>query len=248
MRSPIVNRGEQNDGEEWVQLALVFDEESRPNPTSSPAFIPPEYPLIPKAEAGEAIDGNTQSDALKAWTDVRELTRQCRYWLNDLGLTGASTLVKVDWNERLQSTAGYASYPAWKIELNPKLIGFPGQVERTLKHELAHLIAYHRAGRRRIDPHGSEWREACAHLGIADEKACHHLPLPRRQVKRPLAYRCPNCGYVMHRVRKFRRATACLSCCNQHSGGQFDVRFRFSLIESSQLVESNKKKQTHQDF
>lgn len=159
------------------------------------------------------------------------LMERCREWLRELELPGAAKLVKVIWNARLRSTAGYASYPAWRIELNPKLKAFEGQVERTLKHELAHLIAYHRAGRRRIEPHGPEWRAACANLGIAEEKACHQLPLPRARQKRTLAYLCPACGFVLHRVRRFRRPTACLSCCTQHSNGQFDARFRFVLME-----------------
>src|SRR6266446_8423633 len=50
------------------------------------------------------------------------------------------------------------------------------EVDRTLRHELAHLLAQFRVGRRRIAPHGPEWREACRDLGIADEARCHNLP------------------------------------------------------------------------
>ena len=35
------------------------------------------------------------------------------------------------------------------------------EVDRTLRHELAHLLAQWRVGRRRIAPHGKEWRQAC---------------------------------------------------------------------------------------
>jgi len=161
------------------------------------------------------------------------LTAQCQDWLVTLNLPGAAKLVKVRWNSRLRSTAGYAAYPAWRIELNQRLIEFAGQVERTLKHELAHLIAYHRAGQRRIEPHGREWREACAALGIADESACHSLPLPRQRVERKLVYQCPACGFFLHRVRRFRRATACLHCCNLHCRGAYDERFKFELVKST---------------
>lgn len=163
-----------------------------------------------------------------------ELTETCRQLLVGIGLPGAARLVEVRWNRRLRSTAGYASFPAWRIELNPRLRDFEGQTERTLKHELAHLIAYHQAGRRRIDPHGTEWRAACAALGIPDEKACHHLPLPRSQQKRHLAYQCPACGHVLRRVRRFRRPTACLTCCNRFAGGRYDARFRFVLLPSGE--------------
>lgn len=158
-----------------------------------------------------------------------ELEAQAREWLLALELPGGAKLVTVTWNARLRSTAGYARYPKWEVELNPRLQEFEGQVERTLKHELAHLIAYHRSGRRRIEPHGREWRQACADLGIAGEKAHHRLPLPRNTVERKLTYACPACHTVVQRVRKFRRPTACLKCCNRHAGGRYDGRFRLVL-------------------
>ncbi len=162
-----------------------------------------------------------------------ELEAQTRAMLEALELPGVAKLVTVSWNARLRSTAGYARYPSWAIELNPKLREFDGQVDRTLKHELAHLIAYHRAGRRRIEPHGREWRQACADLGIAGEKAQHRLPLPRNEIERKLTYACPACQAPVHRVRKFRRPTACLNCCNKHAGGQYDGRFKLALVRQA---------------
>lgn len=167
--------------------------------------------------------------------DVRDDALECqaRQWLEALQLPGGAKLVTVTWNARLRSTAGYARYPKWAVELNPLLRDFEGQVERTLKHELAHLIAYHRSGRRRIEPHGREWKLACADLGIPDEKAHHRLPLPRNEVERKLTYSCPACQTRVHRVRKFRRPTACLSCCNRHAGGRYDGRFKLALVEQA---------------
>ncbi|HBJ82676.1 MAG TPA: hypothetical protein DDZ88_02135 [Verrucomicrobiales bacterium] len=160
------------------------------------------------------------------------LEAQAREWLHALEMPGGAKLLTVSWNARLRSTAGYARYPKWAVELNPLLRDFEGQVERTLKHELAHLIAYHRSGRRRIEPHGREWRQACADLGIAGEKAHHRLPLPRNEVVRKLVYACPACQTTVQRVRKFRRPTACLHCCNKHASGQYDGRFKLALLAS----------------
>ena len=158
-----------------------------------------------------------------------ELEAQAGAWLEQLGMPGAKGLLKVEWNARLRSTAGYAHYPHWRIELNPRLRDFEGQVERTLKHELAHLIAYHRSGRR-IEPHGAEWRQACADLGIPGERARHTLPLPRKEVHRKLVYACPSCQQVARRVKKFRKPVACKKCCDQHAGGVFDERFKYRLV------------------
>lgn len=158
------------------------------------------------------------------------LEKQARDWLDRLGLHEGAMKLRVEWNRKLRSTAGYAKWPMWKVELNPRLAEFSGQVDRTLKHELAHLIAYARAGRRRIEPHGKEWRKACADLGIPDESARHTLPLPRTRQSRNFTYQCPSCTVKVERVRKFQRHTACLACCRKHNHGRYDVRFQFTLI------------------
>lgn len=160
-----------------------------------------------------------------------ELAEICRQRLLQLDLTGMAKVVQVQWNPRLRSTAGYARYPSWIIELNPRLREFEGQVQRTLLHELAHLVAYHRAGRRKIEPHGAEWRLACSDLGIQGESARHTLPLPRREVKRNYVYACAHCGAKAFRVRKFRRYSACRKCCDELNGGAYDHKYRFVLVE-----------------
>jgi ribosomal protein L37AE/L43A len=43
-------------------------------------------------------------------------------------------------------------------------------------------------------------------------------------------YRCPNCRQEFPRVRRVRRAVACLACCRTHNGGEFDARFRLRLV------------------
>lgn len=160
------------------------------------------------------------------------LERRSRDWLAGLGFREGAAQLQVLWNSRLRSTAGYAKWPQWVVELNPRLQDFDGQIERTLKHELAHLIAYARARRRRIQPHGAEWRRACADLGIPDESASHTMPLPRHKQKRKFSYVCPACGTTAERVRKFKRQTACLACCKKHNRGRYDARFQFVVHRS----------------
>ena len=104
------------------------------------------------------------------------------------------------------------------------------EIERTLRHELAHLLAQFRVGRRRIAPHGIEWRQACRDLGIADEARCHNLPFAAKTYARRYVYRCPNCKEEFPRVRRIRRAIACLACCRKHNRGNFDPRFRLKLV------------------
>ena len=83
---------------------------------------------------------------------------------------------------------------------------------------------------RRIQPHGSEWRRACAEVGIPGEKRCHDLPLARRPVRRKFAYQCRHCGTVVPRVRKLGRESACYPCCREHNRGRYSRRFMLDPI------------------
>ena len=158
-----------------------------------------------------------------ASTALQETARQL---LISAGYPDLAGRVQVRWNPKMRSTAGYAYPTKAVVVLNPRLKEFgDGEIDRTLRHELAHLLAHHRAGRRRIAPHGPEWRKACIDLGLVDEQRCHELPLPRRTMTRQHAYQCPSCAVVVRRVRPIRRKSACLACCRAHSGGQYDERF-----------------------
>ena len=140
--------------------------------------------------------------------------------------------LRVEWNSRLKTAAGRVDYREKLILLNPRLFEYPTEIDRTLRHELAHILAQFRAGRRRVPPHGAEWQQACVDLGIADEKRCHNLPFPARTYAARFIYRCPNCRQEFPRVRRVRRAVACLACCRKHNGGEFDPRFRLKLLSS----------------
>jgi SprT protein len=141
--------------------------------------------------------------------------------------------LRVEWNSRLKTAAGRADYRQKLISLNPRLSKYPTEIDRTLRHELAHILAQFRAGRRRIPPHGVEWQQACVDCGIADEKRCHNLPFPARTYVARFVYRCPNCRQEFPRARRVRRAVACLACCRKHNGGDFDPRFRLRPVTQS---------------
>lgn len=163
------------------------------------------------------------------------LTRHVADWLLPLQLSELRGGVYVRWNSRLQTTAGRAHYAESRIELNPRLkeIADLAEIERTLKHELAHLVAYERCGRserRRLQPHGVEWREACADLGIAGESRCHELALPGRRMRRKFAYTCPACAAVIERVKRMKGYVSCYPCCKEYSSGGYDRRFQ--LVET----------------
>ena len=158
------------------------------------------------------------------------LEATAREILRSLGATKLASELRVEWNARLKTCAGRADYRSRLISLNPQLVHHPGEIDRTLLHELAHILAQFRAGRRRILPHGTEWRQACCDLGIADEKCCHNLPFRVSERARRYLYKCPHCQRDFPRVRRIKRAVACLTCCCVHNGGEFDARFRLQLV------------------
>ncbi len=161
-----------------------------------------------------------------------ELEEQARLLLRSLGVPALAAKVRVLWNGRLRSCAGRADFGKALITLNPLLEAHgAAETDRTLRHELAHLLAHARAGRRRISPHGREWRTACSDLGIADEARCHTLPFPVQRRARLFRYRCAHCGAEFPRVRRIRRALACGTCCRRHNRGRFDARFRLHLCK-----------------
>src|SRR5450432_3371517 len=86
--------------------------------------------------------------------DDDSLTNQARELLRGLACDALAARVRVRWNARMRTTAGLANFAHTLVTLNPKLAQFgEDEIDRTLRHELAHLLAHHRAGRRRIAPH-----------------------------------------------------------------------------------------------
>ena len=157
------------------------------------------------------------------------LEKISRQLLRGAGCRDVAVIVR--WNPRLRTTAGLACWRTKTISLNPKLVEIsPGEVQRTLRHELAHFLAQHRAGRVRIAAHGPEWREACRDLGIARESRCHNLPFKRSRHERKHFYACRECGTTLARVRPVKKRVACLRCCRKHNAGRSDERYRFVQV------------------
>src|SRR4051812_41110045 len=165
----------------------------------------------------------------------RDLTLEAkaRELLQALDAAELAQDIRVEWNARLFSAAGRADFRRSLISLNPRLREHdPGEIDRTLRHELAHLLAQFRAGRRRLSPHGAEWRKACRDLGIGDESRTHALPFPVQRRTRRYLYQCPRCGKDFPRVRRIRRAVACLDCCRKFNRGEFEKSAQLRLLKS----------------
>ncbi len=169
------------------------------------------------------------------------LTDTARGLLAEIGESTLSGLAIVCWNPRMRSAAGRAWLEECRIDINPRLTAISrDEIDRTLRHELAHLLAHHRAGNRPIRAHGAEWRQACCDLGIPGEKATHRLPLPMRRQRRKHAYQCRGCGRVVRRVREIRRPTACGRCCRERNSGRFCESFILEKIPLLSQAEASR--------
>ena len=223
----------------WLeQLELALEQCSRPALPAAPKRSGGGSGRLVSTSHGEPPDhgdpprraGDAPSLQPPAGRDLR-LEAETRELLHAAGAGRIAGIVRVEWNPRLKSCAGRADYRNKLISLNPRLAQHDAaEIDRTLRHELAHLLAQFHAGRRRILPHGPEWRGACHDLGIDDETRCHNLPFPVTERVRRFLYKCPNCQNKFARVRRIRRAIACLACCRAHSRGEFDARFRLQLV------------------
>ena len=162
-----------------------------------------------------------------------ELERKAREMLQTVNASELATAVHVEWNARLFSAAGRADFRRKLVSLNPRLREHgAAEIDRTLRHELAHLLAQSRAGRRRVAPHGAEWRKACRDLGIGDESRTHALPFPIKRRSRPFLYECPRCRKEFPRVRRIKRAVACLECCRKFNRGKFESSAQLRLVSA----------------
>ena len=195
----------------------LFTEAPRTPTDSIPLAIPPEVQIVAQRPAPSWTEEGSDED----------LTSLAKELSKSLGLNRLAKRVTVTWNPRLKTTAGRAFRQSALIELNPRLTQVDlVEIDRTLRHELAHLVSYARAGRKKIEAHGQEWRQACVDLGIPGEKRCHDLPFEGFRQRRKWAYECPSCGHILERVRRVKTAAACYRCCREHNRGNYDSRFR----------------------
>src|SRR5205085_6155904 len=74
------------------------------------------------------------------------LEGKAREILRTLNADELASKVHVEWNARLFSAAGRADWHRHLISLNPRLREYEAaEIDRTLRHELAHLLAQFRA-------------------------------------------------------------------------------------------------------
>lgn len=125
--------------------------------------------------------------------------------------------VTLEWRE-LRTTAGLANWAQYRIILSRQLMTDADRLERTLKHEYAHLLAVDRHGRRAAG-HGAAWKQAMHDLGETPE-VCHTYDCRRNESRQVVVYRCAKCLEAFERRRRLPRGRKFL-----HFGCGGEVQF-----------------------
>ena len=125
--------------------------------------------------------------------ETLELTEATTNWLNKANQIFGQTFPMPTISLHLRGgTAGKANASKWLIKYNPELYVRNKQdfVDRTVPHELAHLISRRLYGN--IKSHGREWKTVMMKLGIEEITRCHNYDISgiKKTRNRPYVYTC----------------------------------------------------------
>lgn len=145
-------------------------------------------------------------------------------------------LPQLVWNSRLRAAAGrfvpcrrLLFYRGEKptIEIAKYLLDEKNAsdlVVDTMAHEMIHFWLW---SRRRPYGHNAEFLEKMRIMGVS-----RYNPVPRIRPYK-FIYECPFCGKEFPARKKLGKM-ACKKCCETHSGGLYDPRFRLLLKKTSE--------------
>ena len=154
--------------------------------------------------------------------------------INGTCFGGLLPLPQLSWNSRLRTTAGRFAPGRRKLlrEIPPRIEIASYLLEEenglaiikdTLAHEMIHYWLWFR---RRPHGHTAEFYAKMNELGVS-----RYNTVPRHRPYKYL-YSCPSC-MISFPARKRLRAMACRACCDKHTGGRYDKRFRL-VAESTE--------------
>lgn len=105
--------------------------------------------------------------------------------------------------KNLRVSAGLARYHDKTIVLSARILTTFERLERTLKHEYAHLMAVARHGRKAAN-HGPHWQAAMIELGC-EPVVRHTYEVQRNERRQEVGYRCKGCGTLVTRTKRLPR-------------------------------------------
>lgn len=139
-------------------------------------------------------------------------------------------------NNRLTRVLGRCNYTTKIIELSTKytLANYDNiaVIEDTIRHEIAHAIAYILFGEK-ARGHGRYWKHVAVEVGAKPSRCKTEDQIISVTKKRDVVYKCPSpdCDNEISFTRKVSKKRACKSCCDKHNNGRFDPKYIFQLVE-----------------
>lgn len=166
------------------------------------------------------------------------------------------TNVKAIMSTRKSTTAGKAyvgrvPFGVYEISLNIPLLAVnndPDQIDQTVGHEIAHLIAYKVYGDR---GHGASWKKVMRYFGLAPER-CHDMSKAATTVGKNTTiyvYRCTGCGKHVHLgAKRHKKQQQCQAAGSRygffHCGKSNPLEFVMQTDKKSLAAWKNGQQQT----
>ncbi len=124
--------------------------------------------------------------------------------------------------DKAKKRAGCCSFIEQKISLSKHFVKLNSikEIEATIKHEIAHAIAYIHFGH---SGHGRIWKKVAIAIGD-DGKRCYDST----KVVMPTGkyiFECSSCHKEVHYHKKPRVTRACGKCCREFNNGRFNIDF-----------------------
>ncbi len=157
-----------------------------------------------------------------------DLEKMFGEWNQD-AFEGELSLPEIRWNSRLRTSAGrFIPHPSGCVIEVAAYLRDEKEAEKLIRDTLGHeMIHYWLFVRNLPYGHTPEFHEKMEAIGVS-----RYNPVPKH---RPFkhCYECRGCGQRIF-VRKRLRLAACAACCNQHSEGRYDSRFKLKLLASGE--------------
>jgi ribosomal protein L37AE/L43A len=150
------------------------------------------------------------------------------FWLQAELQDAMDRLIKIYFRDVLAMPR--SPYP--RLELSSRMTSSAGRCyPDTGVIRLAHWAARWRHGRR-IAPHGREFRTIAHELDPRITITCPPFAQKERAQRRTWHMVCPRCRRTYRRAR--RDKVACRNCCDTYAGGQYDRRFRLTVVSRAE--------------
>lgn len=135
----------------------------------------------------------------------------------------------IELDKRATRRLGQCRYGSKEIGLSLKYVqlnvGINNEdIEDTIRHEIAHAIAYHHFKSR---GHCDVWKSVAVQVGAQPNRLREASAINLAPPKYTL--HCHTCGTTMHRQRISKGGAACSSCCNTYNNGKYSAKYELEI-------------------